>query len=126
MLLFPRGRVVGVRTRTLRQDRINIRLKKELKEEFEAACTVRGLKMSAAIHQFIVRTVREEKEKSLDEFLLALQEVRATETTEATEELPAEKDETPSTSPQKKRMMPVFEMAVSEPKTSKKAANNKT
>jgi len=28
--------------------------------------------------------------------------------------------------PQKKRMMPVFEMAVSEPKTSKKAANNKT
>ena len=41
---------------------LNLRLKPEVREEFAIAADLRGASMSGLIHQFIVRTIREEKE----------------------------------------------------------------
>lgn len=42
---------------------INIRLKPETREEFRISAELRGGTMSGLLHQFIVRTIREEKER---------------------------------------------------------------
>jgi uncharacterized protein (DUF1778 family) len=42
---------------------INIRLRYETREEFRVAAELRGATMSGLLHQFIVRTIREEKER---------------------------------------------------------------
>jgi hypothetical protein len=42
---------------------INIRLKPETREEFRISAELRGATMSGLLHQFIVRTIREEKER---------------------------------------------------------------
>ena len=41
---------------------INVRLKPEPHDDFKLACELRGGSMSSILHQFIVRTIREEKE----------------------------------------------------------------
>lgn len=41
---------------------INVRLKPETHDDFKLACELRGGSMSSILHQFIVRTIREEKE----------------------------------------------------------------
>jgi uncharacterized protein (DUF1778 family) len=41
---------------------LNLRLKPEVRDEFAIAADLRGASMSSLIHQFIVRTIREEKE----------------------------------------------------------------
>jgi hypothetical protein len=47
---------------------INIRLKPETREEFRIAAELRGATMSGLLHQFIVRTIREEKERDPEAF----------------------------------------------------------
>lgn len=41
---------------------LNLRLRPEVREEFAVAAELRGASMSGLLHQFIVRTIREEKE----------------------------------------------------------------
>jgi hypothetical protein len=41
---------------------INVRLKPETHDDFKIACELSGGSMSSILHQFIVRTIREEKE----------------------------------------------------------------
>ena len=41
---------------------VNVRLKEKTHQEFKIACELRGASMSSLLHQFIVRTIREEKE----------------------------------------------------------------
>lgn len=56
---------------------INIRVKELQRDEFRVAAELRGATMSTLIHQFIVKTIREEKERDPDEFKLLLKEVRS-------------------------------------------------
>lgn len=57
--------------------RINLKINPRLREEFQAAAHLRGASMSSLLHQHIVKIVREEKERSIDEFNRALEFVRA-------------------------------------------------
>jgi hypothetical protein len=57
---------------------INIRLKPETREEFRISAELRGATMSGLLHQFIVRTIREEKERDPEAFA-SLQGVTQTE-----------------------------------------------
>lgn len=45
-----------------------MRLKPETREEFRVAAELRGATMSGLLHQFIVRTIREEKERDPEAF----------------------------------------------------------
>lgn len=47
---------------------ITVRLKEETHEEFKIAAELKGLTMSGLLHQFIVRTIREEKDTSPQSF----------------------------------------------------------
>lgn len=49
---------------------INVRLKPETHDEFKIACELRGGSMSSIMHQFIVRTIREEKERDPRAFII--------------------------------------------------------
>lgn len=42
---------------------VNVRLTPKTHEEFKIACELRGASMSSLLHQFIVRTIREERER---------------------------------------------------------------
>jgi hypothetical protein len=42
---------------------INVRLTPSVHDDFKIACDLRGVSMSSAMHQFVVRTIREEKER---------------------------------------------------------------
>lgn len=57
--------------------RINLKINSNLREEFQAAAHLRGASMSSLLHQHIVRVVREEKERNIDEFTKALEFVRS-------------------------------------------------
>src|SRR5687767_9417302 len=57
---------------------INIRLKPETREEFRISAELRGATMSGLLHQFIVRTIREEKERDPEAFA-NLQSISSTE-----------------------------------------------
>jgi hypothetical protein len=48
---------------------INVRLAERMHEDFKIACELRGASMSSLLHQFVVRTIREEKELSPRSFL---------------------------------------------------------
>jgi hypothetical protein len=47
---------------------VNVRLRPETREEFRIAAGLRGATMSSLLHQFIVRTIREEKEREPNAF----------------------------------------------------------
>jgi len=47
---------------------VNVRLKEKTHQEFKIACELRGASMSSLLHQFIVRTIREEKEHAPHSF----------------------------------------------------------
>lgn len=47
---------------------INIRINPHIREEFKIASDLRGASMSGLIHQFIVKTIREEKAINPDAF----------------------------------------------------------
>lgn len=42
---------------------INVRLTPEVHDAFKIACDLRGVSMSSFLHQTIVKTIREEKER---------------------------------------------------------------
>lgn len=48
---------------------LNLRLRPEVRDEFAVAADLRGASMSSLLHQFIVRTIREEKELSPQSFI---------------------------------------------------------
>lgn len=48
---------------------LNLRLRPEVRDEFAIAAELRGASMSGLLHQFIVRTIREEKEQSPQSFV---------------------------------------------------------
>lgn len=41
---------------------INLRLSEDTHDAFKIACELRGASMSSLLHQFVVKTIREEKE----------------------------------------------------------------
>ncbi len=41
---------------------INVRLTPAIHDQFKIACELRGVSMSSLMHQFVVKTIREEKE----------------------------------------------------------------
>lgn len=41
---------------------VNVRLTPAVHDQFKIACDLRGVSMSSLLHQFIVRTIREERE----------------------------------------------------------------
>lgn len=41
---------------------LNLRLEPEIRDQFALAAKLRGASMSGLLHQFIIRTIREEKE----------------------------------------------------------------
>lgn len=47
---------------------INVRLTDETHEDFKIVCELRGVSMSGALHQFIVKSIREEKEREPQAF----------------------------------------------------------
>lgn len=51
---------------------INVRLRPETHDEFKIACELRGGSMSSILHQFIIRTIRDEKESDPRAFKTAL------------------------------------------------------
>lgn len=55
---------------------INVRLNDETHFEFKAAALLRGGTMSALLHQYIVKMIREEKERDRGEFNRALKAVK--------------------------------------------------
>lgn len=54
----------NVKTTTGRDVWLNVRINPQVREEFKIAADLRGASMSSLIHQFIVKTIREEKDKS--------------------------------------------------------------
>jgi hypothetical protein len=48
---------------------INLRLKPKTRDEFKVAAELRGASMSGLLHQFIVKTIREEKDRSPEAFV---------------------------------------------------------
>jgi hypothetical protein len=47
---------------------INLRVRKDVREEFKIVADLRGASMSSLIHQFMVHCIREEKERIPDAF----------------------------------------------------------
>lgn len=64
VFLKKAGSMYTVNTNKLEKDvRINIKVNRKLREEFQIACDLRGATMSTLLHQYIVKTIREEKEQ---------------------------------------------------------------
>src|SRR4051812_6098785 len=53
--------------------RINLKISPTLRAEFHAAAHLRGASMSSLLHQYIVKVVREEKDRSIEQFDEALE-----------------------------------------------------
>jgi hypothetical protein len=48
---------------------VNVRLTERVHEDFKIACELRGVSMSSLMHQFVIRTIREEREMEPRAFL---------------------------------------------------------
>lgn|SRR5262249_28697182 len=64
-----RDSIHNVMTTDPKEDRINVRVNPQILEDFRIAARLRGASMSGLIHQFIVRTIREEKLAAPEEFV---------------------------------------------------------
>lgn len=53
---------------------MNIRVRDDVRKEFQVACELKGAKASHLIHQFMVKTIREEKDRDPAAFEQALSE----------------------------------------------------
>jgi hypothetical protein len=62
----------NVMTNGARNKAMNLRISNERHLEFKVAADLRGAKMSGLLHQFIVKTIREEKERDPIAFEQAL------------------------------------------------------
>ena len=56
---------------------VNLRLKPKTRDEFKVAAELRGASMSGLLHQFIVKTIREEKERCPEAFVQVSEAVTA-------------------------------------------------
>jgi hypothetical protein len=54
---------------------VNVRLTPKTHDEFKIACELRGASMSSLLHQFIVRTIREEKDLTPSAFTAGYHQV---------------------------------------------------
>jgi hypothetical protein len=63
-----RASLYNVMTAETKEVLINLRVKPEVREAFRLAAQLRGATMSGLLHQFIFRTVREEKERDPEPF----------------------------------------------------------
>jgi hypothetical protein len=59
----------NVSTKELKEVRINVKISPKLRTDFHTAARLRGATMSALLHQFVVKTVREEKEREPGAFI---------------------------------------------------------
>lgn len=77
---------------------LNLRIKPEIRDEFNAVAELRGSSMSGLLHQFIVKSIREEKTQDLGGFNLILEKVIAEKPNEEKERDPStfEQAETPA------------------------------
>lgn len=48
---------------------INVRLVPRVHDDFKIACDLKGVSMSSLMHQFVVKTIREEKERDPQAFI---------------------------------------------------------
>lgn len=55
---------------------INLKINTGTRDDLKAAASLRGLTVSALLHQFIVKTIREERERNEQAFQAALAAVR--------------------------------------------------
>jgi hypothetical protein len=51
---------------------INFRINRRIRDEFRVAASLRGASISGLLHQFIVHTIREEKERNPKAFITML------------------------------------------------------
>jgi hypothetical protein len=58
----------NVMTTNGKEMNINLRVRKDVREDFKIVADLRGASMSSLIHQFIVKCIREEKKISPDAF----------------------------------------------------------
>lgn len=79
-----------VMTKKLREVQLNLRVNPEIREDFRIAAEMRGATMSGLLHQFIIRTIRDEKEQSPREFERRRKELEQVEMSFRTA-LPAER-----------------------------------
>lgn len=76
MRLLYAGSIDDMSTLGKKEARINLKINPNLREEFQAAAHLRGASMSSILHQYIVKVVREEKERNVEQFNNALEFVR--------------------------------------------------
>jgi hypothetical protein len=57
-----------VMTTNSKEININLRVRKDVREEFKIVADLRGASMSSLIHQFMVQCIREEKERTPEAF----------------------------------------------------------
>lgn len=69
----------NVSTRGQKTVRINLKINPAIRREFHAVAELRGSTVSNLIHQFIVKTIREEKERDPSGFQEALERVSESE-----------------------------------------------
>jgi antitoxin component of RelBE/YafQ-DinJ toxin-antitoxin module len=67
---------------------INVRLTPAVHDQFKVACDLRGVSMSSLLHQFIVRTIREEKTLEPDAFEQKLEPARRARVVDLEDEIP--------------------------------------
>ncbi len=54
---------------------VNVRLNEQTHEEFKTVCELRGVSMSGFLHQFIVKAIREEKDREPSAFITQAESV---------------------------------------------------
>lgn len=64
---------------------INVRLSEQHHEEFKIVCELRGLSMSSTLHQWIIKAIREEKERDPSVFARVVKESVKTQSKEEIE-----------------------------------------
>lgn len=62
---------------TSKEERIYVRVRSEIKDDFKATAELRGLKPSALIHSLMVKAIREEKDKSPVQFQDMLNKIKS-------------------------------------------------
>jgi uncharacterized protein (DUF1778 family) len=74
--------MVNVKTSKGKDKIINLRVAPEKRLEFKTASRLRGATMSGLLHQFMVKTIREEKDRDIAEFEKTLEVIRSEELAE--------------------------------------------
>lgn len=59
---WGRAVIMLITVASSKEKMVNVRLSPVVHEQFKIACELRGVSMSSILHQFIVRTIREERE----------------------------------------------------------------